>query len=404
MKVVVAGPMDLRVLKESLDLPALGARGHGSPVVAELGLALRARGHEVVLVTMDADLSTEKRTVTDGLTVRVGPYRPHGRARDLFQAERRYLTAAMRAEDADVVHAHWSYEYAAAAISSRRPHLVTVRDWAPTGLWLKPQAYRAVRTAMHAYVLLRAASLSVTSPIMRDRVRRWTRRDAPIIPNAVPDWIFAPFGRSLEGARLVSVNNALDFNARKNVGTLLEAFDVIRRSAPEAQLQLIGTGSDENAPVARWARARRLHQNVEFLGPRSYREVVELLRRADVLVHPSREESFGLVLVEAMAQGTPVVGGSRSGAVPWVLDEGAAGRLCNIDSARAISDAVLSLLRDGEQWRNLSIRGRQRAEFFRYDAVIDRYEEEYRRASSALRQSGAEGSCATARPGESPRG
>ena len=96
-----------------------------------------------------------------------------------------------------------------------------------------------------------------------------------------------------------------------------------------------------------------------FLGPTPRADVLARMADADLFVHPSREESFGSVLVEAMAQGTPVVGGRESGAVPWVLDGGRAGVLADVEKPDLLAGDLLGLLRDPVRWDHFSTSGRR---------------------------------------------
>ena len=81
-----------------------------------------------------------------------------------------------------------------------------------------------------------------------------------------------------------------------------------------------------------WAQKKGLSDGVNFVGPVDPDELIDIYEQVDLMVHPSMEESFGMVLVEAMARKIPVIGGEKSGAVPWVLDNGKAGVLTDIRS------------------------------------------------------------------------
>lgn len=84
-----------------------------------------------------------------------------------------------------------------------------------------------------------------------------------------------------------------------------------------------------------------------------------------------------MVIVEAMAAGVPVVAGSRSGAPPWLLDEGAAGLLVDVTDVGAITRAMVRLL-DASERATFGLAGRSRAEEFRMSRVADQYVEQYR--------------------------
>lgn len=380
--------MAVEPLRPWLDVAAdspLPRGSWGTPVAQLAGAYLRA-GEALVVVTLSADVTEEVVLRGPLLELRVRPSRPHHRARDGFRAERRHVAAALRATDVNVAHAHWSYEYALGALDSGVPTLVTVRDWAPTMLRMMPDPYRAVRLLLNLEVLARARHLTVTSPYMRDRLARWGRRDVAVIPNALDDDTFVSSTEIGAAARrpplVLAANNGA--GRRKNVSTLLAAFPAVRRVVPEARLQLVGDGYEPGGAATRLTDAPL--EGVEFSGALDHDALLRQMGGARVFVHPSLEESFGMVLVEAMSQGTPVVAGRRSGAVPWVLDGGQAGVLTDVADPEALAGAVTGLLADAARADAVGRAGHSHAwSAFRLSGVVDRYRERY---GSVLQASG----------------
>jgi L-malate glycosyltransferase len=370
----IAGPIAPAALAAHLDVPASRLPvGLGGVPVTSLATELLDRGHRVVVVTCSPDVTEDVVATGPRLELHVGPHRPRGRARDAFATERAAVRRALRRTRPDVVHAHWSYEYGLGALASEVPTLLTLHDWAPTILRYHRDAYRVVRLGMHAVALARARHLTAVSPYIGSAAARW-RRPASVVPNGLPDrWFDAtPRRLAVTSPTVVSVNSG--FGERKNTTTLLRAFALLRRTQPTARLELIGDGHQAGGAAQRWAETRGLTDAVSFLGPLPYPRTMERVAAADVLVHPSLEESFGMTLIEAMAQGTPVVGGAASGAVPWVLDGGAAGALTDVTSADAIAATVRDVLADADGWQERSRRGFAHASAnYRLSHVADRY-------------------------------
>ena len=384
MRVALVGAVSVEQLRPWLKGAApvatvgLGTR-LGSPV-AQLALGLLERGHHVLVVSLAPQVVEE--VVLDGprLRVRIGPYRRRHRARDAFRVERRYIRRVLSAEVYDIVHAQWTYEYALAALRVGGPALVTVRDWAPRDVRLQPTPYRVVRLLMNIAALARSEYLTVTTPYMEERLRRWNRSPMAVIPNALPDeWFAERVSRpDLEAPVLIAVNQG--FGKLKNVRTLLRAFAMILDQRPGATLRLIGPAYAVRGVAHTWARQNGLDRNVEFLGEVPHAALPELLDAADLFVHPSLQESLGMVVVEAMARGLPVVGGSSSGAVPWLLDGGQAGALVDVRSPEAIAQAALDMVADEQAWWALSRGGHARARtLFQGPNIIDEYVGLYRR-------------------------
>ena len=99
-----------------------------------------------------------------------------------------------------------------------------------------------------------------------------------------------------------------------------------------------------------------------------------------LLAHPSREESFGMTLIEAMSQRVPVIGGARAGAVPWVLGGGRAGLLTDAEDPRALARAMEAVLTQETLRKRLAVDGYARAwRDFRQSQVTDLYLRAYRR-------------------------
>jgi glycosyltransferase involved in cell wall biosynthesis len=195
-----------------------------------------------------------------------------------------------------------------------------------------------------------------------------------VIPNGLEDESFDPVPRCppRDEPLLVAVSDG--FTRWKNVHALLLA----HARLPTGRLELIGWDYEPGGLAEQWARARGLGERVTFAGSMSHSDVLERIRAADVLVHPSLEESFGMVVLEALARGTPVVAGARSGAVPWLLDGGRVGELVDVTDPAALAAGVERLLADGGRWEERSRAGHAHAwEHFRMSQVASAYLEAY---------------------------
>ncbi|MCX7047062.1 MAG: glycosyltransferase family 4 protein [Candidatus Sumerlaeota bacterium] len=370
----------------------------GGAMVGVLARGLLERGYRVVIFTQEIGLNEEK--IVQGpsqeqpqLKVCVVPCRPRPRQKilDIHRLERGYLRRAIERERPDIVHAHWTYEYAVAALDSGIPTLVTPRDWAPyifrVMKGLKSRIGNLEKMWLNLMTLKRARYLSVCSPYMKALLERRCRASVRLIPNCVRDDLLrldekpGPVAASASGSaalQLLSVNAY--FDRRKNVRTLLRAFPLIRARFASCGLTLAGIQHEPGGLAEQWARSEGLAGGVRFAGPLPHAEIFQLLDRSDALVHPALEESFGNTLIEAMARRTPVVGGRRSGAVPWVLGDGSAGLLCDVTDPAQIAEACIRLLGDPALWKHLSQAGYERVkECFTLSKVLDQYLEEYER-------------------------
>jgi glycosyltransferase involved in cell wall biosynthesis len=117
-------------------------------------------------------------------------------------------------------------------------------------------------------------------------------------------------------------------------------------------------------------------EKVLFLG--KHQSVDELLACADLFLLPSKNESFGLAALEAMACGTPVVA-SHTGGIPEVVTHGETGFLFPLGAVEEMAEGAISILTDPERWSRFSAAARNDAvERFSNDRVVPMYEALYR--------------------------
>jgi len=131
----------------------------------------------------------------------------------------------------------------------------------------------------------------------------------------------------------------------KGVDTLLKAMPEVIKQIPNAILTLAGNGPYINFCEA-LSKNLGLDNSVDFLGYRNYEDVAELLKESTIVVVPSIwPEAFGLVNVEAMSVGRPVVA-CRVGGIPEIITDGETGLLINPSDPKALADALIKLLKD----------------------------------------------------------
>jgi phosphatidylinositol alpha-mannosyltransferase len=153
---------------------------------------------------------------------------------------------------------------------------------------------------------------------------------------------------------------------RKGLKYLIRAFVGVQRAIPESRLIVVGAG--EFGRYERTVRSARL-RDVVF---RSYVPFAELPRyhhTADVFCAPNTGfESQGLVLLEAMAAGLPIVASNIDG-FAGVLTHGVEGLLVTPENAQALADALVELLTDPARRAAMAARGRDRAQFYSWERV-----------------------------------
>jgi N-acetyl-alpha-D-glucosaminyl L-malate synthase BshA len=165
-----------------------------------------------------------------------------------------------------------------------------------------------------------------------------------------------------------------NFRPVKRITDVVEVFARIQARVP-ARLVMVGDGPERSRAAER-AEALGVSDRVLFLG--KHASVDELLACADLFLLPSRNESFGLAALEAMACGTPVIA-TNTGGLPEVMVHGETGFLFDLGAVDEMAEAGLSLLQDDQEWVRFSRAARARAvEHFSTRAVLPRYEALYR--------------------------
>jgi glycosyltransferase involved in cell wall biosynthesis len=185
------------------------------------------------------------------------------------------------------------------------------------------------------------------------------------LPAAPSDPTPAAAGIPAEAPLAVAVGRLI---AQKDHATLLRGFAVVRAEVPQARLAVLGSGPLE-AETRRLASELGLDDAVTLPGRTDIRDWLE---RADVFVHTSRWEGFGIVLLEAMLASLPVVA-TRISAVPEIVADGETGILAEAGDVNAVANAVGELLDDPERARLMGMKGLERA---RQDFSVTRMTDE----------------------------
>jgi phosphatidyl-myo-inositol alpha-mannosyltransferase len=243
------------------------------------------------------------------------------------------------------------------------------------------------RAMVAAFAILQAALEKVSARIA---VSEYARRtfvehlggDAVVIPNGVdvsffadavpePGWQGTASHPPPSASPSVPPGGTIGFigrldEPRKGLPTLLGAFPRILAERPGVRLLVAGRGDHEEAAEA---LPEDVRGHVEFLGMVSDEEKARLLRSVDLYVAPNTGgESFGIILVEAMSAGAPVLA-SDLDAFRQVLDGGTAGELFPVGDADALAGAAVRLLGDPARLGELREIGRRHVRRFDWSTV-----------------------------------
>ena len=359
----------------------------GSGVVAtELGMELANRGHEVHFITYAQPFRLSRfveNVYYHEVEVPIYPlfeYPPYS----LALAVEMQNTAERR--DLDILHVHYAIPHATSAWLAKElmegdgPKVVTTLHGTDITLVGRDPSYHSVVQ----FSLRKSDGITAVSEFLkRETVERFGVPDDSIevIPNFVDLSIYR---RDIEPCHRDHfatdeekvVMHISNFRSVKRVSDVVRIFARIARETP-AKLVFIGDGP-ERGHTRQVAEEEGVLDRVVYLGKQE--SVADILACADLFLLPSDNEAFGLVALEAMACGVPVVG-SDVGGVPEVVAEGA-GRLHPVGDVDAMAASGLEIL-DEANWHDASAAARERAATFAAKVVVPRSEAYYRRILEA---------------------
>ncbi|MFQ6135701.1 MAG: glycosyltransferase family 4 protein [Candidatus Hydrothermarchaeales archaeon] len=159
---------------------------------------------------------------------------------------------------------------------------------------------------------------------------------------------------------------------QKGVDILIRAFKMVKERLPKAKLIIIGDGK-ERSSLEELAKDLRL-EDVQFRG--YYGELKGIFGESSLLVLPSREEGFGLVLLEAMNHGVPIIA-SRIGGIKEIVQNGYNGILVQKENPGELSRAIVKILEDEELRTKLTRNGREFVKRFSWEKMADEVDEIY---------------------------
>ncbi|MFC1480617.1 glycosyltransferase [Candidatus Omnitrophota bacterium] len=198
-------------------------------------------------------------------------------------------------------------------------------------------------------------------------------KDITIIPLGLAEPRFTPKDREALSLKrdklyLISVGRLIK---RKGYDFLITAFASLIRGGLDAELILIGDGPERSA-LEGLARELDVPDGVKFLGAVSDEEKFQYLSAADIYVLSSLHEGFGIVLLEAMSCGLPVVATNKGGQTDIIRD-GKEGTLVPPADAESLADAIHKLATDPDRMKRVGISNRQEVKKYAMPVIAKKY-------------------------------
>lgn len=359
--------------------------GGSGAVATELGIDLAERGHEVHFISYAQPFRLEH------FKERIFFHEVEMDQYPLFEHPPYSLALAVAIHDTainqglDVVHVHYAIPHATSAWVAHEmlkgetdlKIVTTLHGTDITLVGLHP-SFQAITQ----FSIQRSHGLTAVSDFLKkktvedfavpgDRIR--------VIPNFIDPNVFRrgkePCHRSTlapEGEKIIM--HISNFRPVKRIPDVVEVFARINREVP-SRLIFVGDGPERPRGLER-AKELGVADKVLFLG--KHQSVDELLACADLFLLPSKNESFGLAALEALASGTPVIA-SNMGGLPEVVVHGETGFLFPLGSVEEMGEAGVALLSDEKRWQRFSNAARaDSVGRFSNDRIVPLYEGLYR--------------------------
>ncbi|AST92225.1 MULTISPECIES: N-acetyl-alpha-D-glucosaminyl L-malate synthase BshA [Sutcliffiella] len=355
----------------------------GSGVIAtELGKLLAERGHEIHFISSSMPFRLNK--VYSNIyyhEVQVNQYSvfqypPY----DIALASK--MEEIARREKLDILHVHYAIPHAISAYLAKKMTgdklkiVTTLHGTDITVLGYDPSLTNMIRFGIEGSDIVTAVSKSLVEQTY-ELVK--PNKEIQTVYNFVDERVYykrnldelkQQYGILPEEKVVIHVSN---FRKVKRVTDVIKSFELIHKEIP-SKLLLVGDGP-EISVVCDLVREKNLEGQVLLLGKQE--NVAELYSISDLMLLLSEKESFGLVLLEAMACGVPTVG-TKIGGIPEVIDNGVTGYICELGDINDIANKAITILTDPDTYQQYSLQALKRVkENFSSQIILEQYEQLY---------------------------
>ena len=337
------------------------------------------RGDDIVIVSSSRQIRRQEEYTQERLKIIVVPLCRHGRVSAFleFRNDIIKIEKAISENCSDIYHAHWCYEYAKACINVNPDKtIVTMHDWPDKVCPLVGNYYWNKRNKLGNDVIEHALRFTAVSPYSKESIKT-VKKEAcvDVVPNFIQNADVIQNDDTAESDHsfdIIMVNNG--FGDIKNTKIALKSFVKFHKSVTESTLSMYGDDYGVGEKAQKWAVENNVDTDgVRFKGKVGRNEIYAAYRKADVLLHTSREESFGLIYLEAMISETVIIAGKNSGATPWVLEEGKCGCLVDVEDESSIINGLNQIYSNKEYRQGLVEMGKVRIKDFYSDRVFSQY-------------------------------
>ena len=359
----------------------------GSGVVAtELGIALAEHGHEIHFITYKQPVRLQllhNNVHYHEVSVPSYPlfhYQPY----ELALSSK--LVNMAKLHEIEIVHVHYAIPHAYAGYMAKQmlaqegifiPMVTTLHGTDITLVGSHPFYRPAVTFSINNS----DAVTSVSQSLKDDTLRLFNiKKEIEVVPNFIDTKKYENLYSNCERELIASNNEKIithisNIRKVKRVDDVIEIFDRIQKELP-AKLVIVGDGPEKES-LENLCKKKGIDEKVLFVG--NSHEVDKILCFSDLFILPSEHESFGLVALEAMVCGVPVIS-SNAGGLPEVNIHGESGYLSNVGNIDEMAKNALKILVNSDTHQLFKRKAKENAQRFETKLIVPLYEEIYKKS------------------------
>lgn len=384
MKIAFLSPFSSSAIKnfiQELNRPGI-PEGMGGTAVFELVKGLIETGVDINILTLQPGLDDIKYYHNNNLHYYIIPRRLKGSTRDFWLNERRLIKNILKKIKPDVVHAHWTYEYALSALQyNPNKTLVTAHDIPFKVLKYSRSIYYLPLFLSSIYVYKIAKNIACVSDSVKKYVEKFVSNNCliEVIPNIIDlsnynindiQFDFLPKNY------FISVGL---WNNLKNLKNSIKAFNLFQKQYNDYYYVLIGPGLSLGSNCEDWIKKKGLSKNIILLGKQPRIKTLAILSKAKALIHPSLTEANPMIIGEAMGLGIPVIAGNNSGGATELISQ-RRGFPCDIKNPLSIYQIMKCIIENRNEVNIITKNAKEYIESnFNSIKIIKKYIEWYKK-------------------------
>ena len=346
-------------------------------IVTEVAEGLNEKyDHEVTVLTSTREKVKPYQDNVNGIEVHYVPLNTsHGKAEFIKELYfMRKTLKKMLQEHFDIISIQYMGYFSAifSTIKTDIPYSISIHGTDVTGnqgVLIKKIQRRVVKRAevviSNSYFLARELERKLLISL-QDKLK--------VIWNGIDLINYKPVEKLTTEHTVVSVGR---FVYKKGFDVLIEAFALVVDKYNDVKLLIAGDG-EERVKCEELAEEYGIKNNIQFLGKIPNNKIGEVFEKGRIFVCPSRNESFGIVVLEAMAMGIPVIA-TNSGGVCEIIDDNKYGCIVPIENPTALANKMIELLGNEDECLELRGKGLKRVKEFSIQKVEEKYEQVFSR-------------------------